>query len=202
MDTALAIATLVITSLLTGAGLYFANAVRRRTKQAVEERRLDAYLSLWPVLRVAAATRNEGSWAGGPLTERERKDLFDATTDWYFGTEESKANGPFLTARARRVYFKAKKNLICPANEIEPESNREEVRRSSMGEEAARGEMSIRQYSMVRWVMRFDIQLHTEPYEQELSDHDLDFLEACKVEWDRRPLRGWVKKSEDSRPAP
>jgi hypothetical protein len=193
METALALATLAITTLLTGAGLYFAHALRRRMRQEVSERRLDAYLSLWPVLRIAASTRSEGEWAGGPLTERERKDLFDATTDWYYGRGETKPHGPFLTARARRVYFKAKRNLMCPVDEIEPESNREYVRRSPEGEEAARGTLSIRHFAIVRWVMRFDIQLHTDPYLQTLNDLDLDFLDSCGIDWRDEPLSQWAR---------
>lgn len=196
MDTALEIAKIAIPTLATFVGAYFAYAVRRRMKQAVEERRLDAYLGLWPVLRVAAATRLEGEWAGGPLTEHERSDLFKATTNWYYGKEENgKGYGPFLTARARKVYFKAKKNLICPIDKIEPKENREWVKQSR-DVEAARGEMSIRHFSMVRWVMRFDIRLHTEPYSQELKELEIDFLDSCKIDWRGRPFRKWGKVSQ------
>ncbi len=193
METALAVVALAITTLLSGTGLYFAHALRRRTRQQVEERRLDAYLSLWPVLRVAASTRSEGGWAGGPLTNREREELFDATTDWYYGRDDTKPNGPFLTGRARSVYFKAKRNLLCPVDEIRPESNREYVKRSLDGEEAARGTMSIRQFALVRWVMRFDIQLHTDPYLQTLNEQDLDFLESCGIDWRDKPFREWAR---------
>lgn len=199
VETALAIATLTITTLLTGAGLYFAHALRRRLRQEVAERRLDAYLSLWPVLRVAASTRSEGDWAGGPLTNSERKELFDATTDWYYGKGESKPYGPFLTPQARRVYFKAKRNLMCPADEIQPESNREFVKHSPDGEEAARGTMSIRQFAIVRWVMRFDIQLHTDPYLQTLNDLDLAFLDSCDIDWRSEPFNQWAKISSSQR---
>jgi hypothetical protein len=193
MATALAVATLITTTLLGGAGLYFAHALRRRTRQQVEERRLDAYLSLWPVLRAAASTRSEGEWAGGPLTDRERKELFEATTDWYYGTDEIEPHGPFLTGRARSVYFKAKRNLICPIDEIQPESNRDYVKRSRAGEEAARGTLSIRQFALVRWVMRFDIQLHTDPYLQTLNQYDLDFLESCGIDWRDKPFSRWAR---------
>jgi len=188
-ETVVAIATLG----LTGAGLYFAHALRRRLKQQVEERRLDAYLTLWPVLRVAASTRSEGQWAGGPLTDAERKDLFEATTDWYYGNADAKAYGPFLTARARRVYFEAKRNLVCPVDEIQPESNREQVKRAEEGVDAARGTMSIRQFAIVRWVMRFDIQLHTDPYLQKLNQLDLDFLDSCDIDWRRAPFNRWAR---------
>jgi hypothetical protein len=198
MDTAVDIAALAITTLLGIAGLYFGNALRLRMKQEVEERRLDAYLSLWPVLRVPAATRNEGAWAGGPLTEPERKALFDATTEWCYGKDETaKANGPFLTARARRVYFAAKRNLMCPVDEIQPGSNRERVKQSG-NPNPARGAMSIRQFAIVRWVMRFDIQLHTEPYFQRLDRRDLDFLESCGVDWRKDPFRSWAEISIDA----
>jgi hypothetical protein len=193
-ETVVAIATLG----LTGAGLYFAHALRRRLKQQVEERRLDAYLTLWPVLRVAASTRSEGQWAGGPLTDEERKDLFEATTDWYYGNADAKAYGPFLTARARRVYFQAKRNLACPVDEIRPESNRVQVKQAEEGVGAARGAMSIRQFAIVRWVMRFDIQLHTDPYLQTLNQLDLDFLDSCDIDWRRAPFNRWARTSGES----
>jgi hypothetical protein len=193
MEVALAIATLVITTTLTAAGLYFGHALRRRTAQEVAERRIDAYLALWPVLRVAASTRTEGDWAGGPLTKQERKDLWDATTDWYYGKGETKPSGPFLTPRARRIYFKAKRNLLCPVDEIQPESSREYVRTAPEGEDAARGTLSIRQFSLVRWVMRFDIQLHTDPYLETLNHQDLAFLESCGIEWQDEPFRQFAR---------
>ena len=193
MDIAFSIAALAIPAILTAAGLYFAHALQRRLKQQIAERRLDAYLSLWPVLRVAASTRTEGDWAGGPLTSREREELWAATTDWYYGKDEGLPSGPFLTPRARGVYFKAKRNLLCPVGEIEPESNRHYVLSSPEGEEAARGRLSIRQFSLVRWVMRFDIQLHTDPYLETLNEHDLAFLDACGIDWREEPFREWAR---------
>jgi hypothetical protein len=194
LELALGVATLVVTTLLTGAGLYYGQALRRRTKQQVEERRLDAYLSLWPVLRVAASTRSEGEWAGGPLTSGERQELFDATTDWYYGTDHTKTYGPFLTGRARGVYFLAKRNLLCPVDEIQPESTRDYVKRSPEGEEVARGKRSIREFAIVRWVMRFDVQLHTDPYLQSFDDLDLDFLDSCDIDWRNEPFSKWVRR--------
>jgi hypothetical protein len=94
------------------------------------------------------------------------------------------------------VYFKAKRNLICPVDEIQPESNRAQVKHSSESEEEARGTMSIRQFAIVRWVMRFDIQLHTDPYLQTLNDLDLDFLESCGINWRREPFHEWVVHRE------
>jgi hypothetical protein len=182
----------VIPTAATLVGFYFANAFRRRTRQEVLERRVDAYVAFWPVTRAAASTRLLGDWAGGPLTERERSDIFEASTDWYHGTKETgKGYGLFLSATARRVYLKAKKNLVCPVDDIEPESVRDHIKRAENVDDA-RGEMSIRQLSLLRWVMRFDLDLHTEPYFADFDRQEEAFLRSCGIDLSRRPWRKWA----------
>jgi hypothetical protein len=90
------------------------------------------------------------------------------------------------------VYLKAKQNLVCPVDEIEPAAVREDVQRAD-DVEAARGEMSIRQLSLVRWVMRFDLDVHTEPYVGDFDDRERAFLDSCGVHLDERPWRDWAR---------
>jgi hypothetical protein len=187
---------IVVPTAATLVGLYFANAFRLRTRQQILERRVDAYVAFWPATRTAASTRLRGDWAGGPLTQDERRSIFDASTDWYYGTPDNpKGYGVFLSDRARRVYLAAKENLICPLEDIRPAAVREHVQKER-DVDRTRGEMSIRQLSLLRWVMRFDLEVHTEPYFAELDADAIEFLRACDIDIERGPYRKWIKRDE------
>jgi hypothetical protein len=41
--------------------------------------------------------------------------------------------------------------------------------------------------------MRFDIQLHTDPYLQTLNDLDLAFLDSCGIDWRSDPYNRWIQ---------
>jgi len=197
VDTVLDLAKVLIPAAATLVGLYFANAFKRRTRQEVLERRVDAYVAFWPVMNIAASTRLDGPWAGGPLNADERRAIFEGATDWYYGTAANPVgHGLFLSDRARRVYLSAKRNLVCPAEEIQPESVRANVEREA-DVEAARGAMSIRQLSLLRWVMRFDLDLHTEPYFANVGDDEIAFLESCDIDVDRAPWNKWLKRKDE-----
>jgi hypothetical protein len=202
VDDVLEFVKIAIPTALTLVGLYLANAVRLRTRQQILERRVDAYVAFWPVTRTAASTRLRGEWAGGPLTQAERREIFDAATDWYYGTPDNpKGYGVFLSDRARRVYLAAKENLICPLADIRPPTVRERVQQEK-DVDRARGAMSIQQLSLVRWVMRFDLEVHTEPFFADVDDEAVDFLRACDIDIERRPYRKWVKRETDGTRSP
>jgi hypothetical protein len=197
VDTVLDLAKVLIPAAATLVGLYFANAFKRRTRQEVLERRVDAYVAFWPVMNTAASTRLDGPWAGGPLTADERRAIFDAATDWYYGTAANPVgHGLFLSDRARRVYLAAKRNLACPADEIQPQDVRESVQRAT-DVERERGAMSIRQLSLLRWVMRFDLDLHTEPYFANVGENEIAFLEFCDIDVNRAPWNKWLKRKDE-----
>lgn len=131
------------------------------------------------------------STPAGPLTSNERHAVFEAATDWYYGTGEGPVgHGVFLTDRARRVYLMAKTNLVCPPEEIEPAQVRDRVL-AAPDPDRARGAMSIRQLSLLRWVMRFDLQLHTEPYFGDFDRDEAAFLASCGIDLRQRPGRRW-----------
>jgi hypothetical protein len=198
VDTLLELTKILVPTALTVVGLYFANAFTRRTRQQVMERRVDAYVAFWPVTRAAASTRLAGEWGGGPLTAEERKAIFDASTDWYYGTGASPTgHGLFLTDRARRVYLKAKRNLVCPPEAIEPPQVRGRVL-AAPDLETARGEMSIRQLSLLRWVMRFDLELHTEPYFSDFDQDEAAFLASCGIDLRRGKWRRYSKVAAEA----
>jgi hypothetical protein len=179
-------------------GAYLTNSLGRRLKQGVQERRLAAYEGLWAVTGVAATIRLRGEWAGGPLTENERRELFDAMTKWYYRT----SGGIFLSPRARPVYLKAKVNLLCPETEIEPAEALADFPDARTTEEA-RGRLAIRQLSLLRWVMRFDLSIHTEPYNAYLMPMEIEFLRRCEIDLHKRPFKDkWRSAKENANAAP
>jgi hypothetical protein len=169
-----------ITALLTLAALYFGNSLRLKTRAEVEanvaEKRFGAYADLW------ARTKTASPMRGTPLTSAERAKLYDELTNWYYDN----GYGMLLTEATRNLYLKAKKNLTCPTEELVPDSLAEQVAR---GGDAVRGQASIDQLSLLRTSMRGDIRIYTEPYDEELSSEDLDFLSACKVNLGDNPWR-------------
>jgi hypothetical protein len=125
------------------------------------------------------------------MTEGERRQLFDATTQWYF----DEAGGIFLSPRARPLYLTAKENLLCPDSEVRPHGALAELDEQK-GADWARGRLAIRQFTLLRWVMRFDLSVHTEPYDEELTPKDIEFLRECgHLDIDKRPFKGkWRKQ--------
>jgi hypothetical protein len=100
-------------------GAYLTNSLGRRLKQGVQERRLAAYEGLWAVTGVAATIRLRGEWAGGPLTEKERRELFDAMTKWYYRT----SGGIFLSP-SRSFLASSIKVGVTRANGVLPKVQR------------------------------------------------------------------------------
>ncbi len=176
---------IAVTAVLTLAGLYFGNALRLKTRTEVEanvaEKRFAAYAALWAQTKTASPMRRV------PLTRAERSQLYDQLTDWYYDG----GNGMLLTEETRNIYLQAKKNLICPTEELVPESLVEQAVRDG---DAARGQASIDQLSLLRTSMRADIRIYTQPYDEELSPEDIGFLKASKVDLRRPPWRDARKR--------
>jgi hypothetical protein len=166
------------------ASAYLANSVSRRLKLGVQDRRVKAYEQLWAVTGVAATTRLKGDWAGGPLSEDERCRLFHASTEWYYGT----GSGLFLSRRTRDLYLKTKVNLLCPKHEIVPAGALDEFQYARDTEEK-RGILAIRQLSLLRWVMRFDLDIRTEPYNTDLTPKEIELLELCNIDPNKLPFK-------------
>jgi hypothetical protein len=171
---------IAVTALLTIAALYYGQSLRRRIRAEVEakaaEKRFEAYAALWQKTKTASPMRN------APLTPGERSQLFQDLTDWYYDG----GHGMLLTQQTRNIYLKAKKNLTCPVEELEPASFKEQV---ALEGDAVRSTTSIDQLSLLRTSMRADIEIYTQPYDNELSPDDIEFLRACKVDLDRPPWR-------------
>jgi hypothetical protein len=140
----------------------------------VQERQLDAYEGLWAVTGVAATIRLKGDWAGGALTENERHELFHTMTGWYYGS----SGGIYLSPRARSLYLRAKENLLCPEDEIKPDGALNEFPHArNINEQHSL--LSIHQLSLLRWVMRFDLDIRTEPYNTQLMPKEMELLKSC-----------------------
>lgn len=178
---------IAITAVVPGAAIYYGSNLRRRTRAEVEakvaEKRLPAYAALWETTKIASPMR------GTPLAPDERSQLFDDLTDWYYDD----GHGMLLTEPTRNIYLGAKANLTCPAEKLVPASLRDRVAADG---DAARGRASIDQLSLLRTSMRADVEIFTQPYDEELSRDDVAFLEACKVDLNRPPWRDAVRRRE------
>jgi hypothetical protein len=184
--------SIVVTAVLGVAALYFGNSLRRKARAEVEasaaEKRFTAYAALWAKTKIASPMR------GTPLTEAERDNLYDELTDWYY----DEGHGMLLTEQTRNVYLKAKKNLTCPPDELVPASLAEVVRRDG---DRGRGQASIDQLSLLRTAMRADVRIYTQPYDEELSEDDVAFLEACKIDLTQAPWRDAIRREAAHRDA-
>jgi len=167
---------------------YLANSLHRQLRHGVQERRLAAYEGLWAVTRVCATIRARGQWAGGPLTEDERRKLFNDMTHWYYG----KSGGIYLTPNTRSLFLKVKGNLLCPVAEIEPDGALDEFPHTN-DINKRRGQLALRQISLLRWVMRFDLDIHTKPYHPELTPREMRLLNKCGINLNKKPFKGNFK---------
>ena len=190
LDIAVTATGIAITAVLSAAALYFGNNLRRRTRAEVEanvaEKRLPAYAALWERTKIASPMRDT------PLTPGERTQLFADLTDWYYDG----GHGMLLTETTRNIYLKAKANLACAPEKLVPDSLRDRVAADG---DVARGWASIDQLSLLRTSMRADVEIFTEPYDEELSADDIAFLEACSVDLDHAPWRDATRRKSAHR---
>jgi hypothetical protein len=190
LDIAVTATGIAITAVLFAAALYFGNNLRRRTRAEVEanvaEKRLPAYAALWERTKIASPMRDT------PLTPGERSQLFDDLTDWYYDG----GHGMLLTETTRNIHLKAKAKLTCAPEKLVPDSLRDRVAADG---DVARGWASIDQLSLLRTSMRADVEIFTEPYDEELSADDVAFLEACNVDLDHAPWRDATRRKSAHR---
>jgi hypothetical protein len=148
---------IAVTAVLGVVGLYVAHSIRRQVQAKVAEKRFDSYGKLWAELKVASPLRRVTG--EGPLSQDERRKLYDKLTDWYY----EGGNGMLLSKETRTIYLAAKENLICGADALRPASLQKQVRASD-DPDAVRGWASIRQFSLLRTAMRGDIAIYTSPW--------------------------------------
>jgi hypothetical protein len=163
------------------AGLVVGNSLRLKARQELDalvaEKRFGAYGAMWDAMR-PAAPMDVLRGKTGTLDRDARTAIYDALTEWYFGT----GNGMLLAPQTRLVYLEAKKNLICPVEQFTPASLRDRV-----ADDAARDLACRRQLSLLRTSMRADVALYSRAWGAELGEEDIAFLEAAGVDVTKRP---------------
>jgi hypothetical protein len=179
LDTANSVVTILATAVgvvLTGAGLYFAYNHRRQVQLQITEHRLQAYAGLWSITKVASPMRTP---KGGSLSAEERLRLFDHMTDWYF----TDGHGMLLDSVTREIYLRAKTNLVCPDEKLEPPV----ASGSKKISEKEREDLSISQFSLLRSQMKKDVEVYGVPFHADLSDTEKEFLRLCGADLRRPP---------------
>ena len=116
----------VATVLVTLVGLWLAHNYYRQMKLKLSQTRLEAYSRLWEITGIAAPTRLDGWGDDGYLRLYERRDLWAAMTDWYYG----KGGGMLLTDITKDVFLNVKHNLVCESSALRPAGLYEEVRKA------------------------------------------------------------------------
>jgi hypothetical protein len=176
--------------LLIGVGLYLANNLRRQLHLKVVDRKLESYMRLWALMKVAGPWRLECRLS--PISAHERKDLYDSMTNWYFGD----GNGMLLDRTTREMYLNAKFNLIGDDEELRPSQLIDGRPQNLQERERWRGELSMSQLSLLRQSMRYDLAIYTDPYQTgPLEKAEKQFLEAAGVDLKKKP---WKPDSRDS----
>ncbi|HSE43237.1 MAG TPA: hypothetical protein VLH08_20935 [Acidobacteriota bacterium] len=183
------IAEVIVTLFLGILAFIFTQSFRSQIKQKTVDRRLEAYPALWEYTWIAAPTRMKSWHRGeqkGPLTLAEREQLYTQFTKWYY----EKGNGIYLSDRTRRLYLTVKDNLICPDEELKPTELYIIIKKLPAEERSKkRGEISIRQLSLMRARMRADLEVFGSLFFGELRDEDKFFLEYCGENLQQKPWR-------------
>lgn len=191
-------ANLAIPALITLLGLYLAHSYRRQINLQndlrVAEKRLSAYAALWDRMTIASPVRatewDVGSHRLKPLTPKQRERLFYDLIAWYY----ENGNGMVLSKDTRTLYLQAKDNLVCPltGKDYKPKLVREELKKTKPDKyERERGIRSIRQLSLLRTQMRFDLQKFAGKSYQigKISPKEEKFLEECEIKLDSDPWK-------------
>jgi hypothetical protein len=188
-DFAIAAATLVLAA-ITGV---FANSYRRRMAIELAEPRRIAYSRLYELTGIGAPSRLDLEGRHGALDQQERRLLYGELTTWYYRD----GNGMLLAAKTRDVFLKAKWNLICPTDQIEPTglvallgADLASGKESPVDDETLRGIMSIRQLSLLRTQMKGDLAILGDISAGNLAMHERAFLHDCSVNLKKRPWKG------------
>jgi hypothetical protein len=175
----------VVTLVVGVATLFFAYNYRRQLGLRTAERRIDAYGELWTAMHVARPTRLEIQ--GEVVSQSERDELETQMSAWYF----TGGSGMLLTQDTRQLYLMAKKNLVVDDAQVRPVAARERIAglATPAERERARGELAMRQLSLLRTQMKADLDIYGRMYGKEPDEEDRAFLRDCGLDPDRRPWR-------------
>ena len=175
----------ILSLLLVAIGLYFAHNFRRQLALKVVDRRVESYSRLWAIMEVSGPWRAESG--RGPMSGEERRELYGKMTRWYFGD----GSGMLLMPVTRELYLNAKFNMICPDDELRLDLHRDALREfvpeESQRREDWRGELSMKQLSLLRAQMRADLQVFGLIYAGGLEPLDKAFLRMANVDLNKPP---------------
>jgi hypothetical protein len=178
----------VATIILTGVGVFLVHNWRRQLELKMVDKRLEAYSSLWEEMEIASPMRLQGL-ERKPLSEKERFELYDKFTSWYY----ENGNGMLILSNTRNLYLQVKENLICPVEKFEPELSRKRLKKISWSTDRydrLRGELSIRQLSLLRTRMKADLAIYGIYFFGNLTPEDKELLKACGEDLYNRPWGG------------
>jgi hypothetical protein len=129
-----------------------------------------------------------------PISAKERKELYDNMTDWYFGC----GNGMLLDRMTREIYLNAKFNLICEDEKLRPPQLMNGRPQNLQEQGQWRGELSMSQLSLLRQSMRYDLAIYADPYQTgPLGDAEEMFLKEAGVDLGKKPWKPDTRGSQE-----
>ena len=167
------VADLVVTSLIAFAGLWLGHDLRRQQRLKVAELRVTAYSQLWALMAVVRVGRGQDfdPHQSPPLSRAEALDLYDKMTRWYFGS----GSGMLLTNDTKDIYLAAKGRLGDYA------------RGAIDGPEEDEGARRVRELSLLRTQMKYDVGILGVFFFKELTADDVTFLALAAADDQGRP---------------
>jgi hypothetical protein len=167
------------------ATVFFAYNYRRQISIRTAERRIDAYGALWTCMLAARPTRREIRQE--VLTRQERWKLEKQMSRWYF----TRGGGMLLSQDVRQMYFEVKRNLVADIDFLQPEIARSRIKAlaNNAQRERERGALSMRQLSLLRTLMKADLDIYGRMYDKAPTDEDMAFIQRCKLDPADRPWR-------------
>jgi hypothetical protein len=165
----------IISSAITLTGLYLAYGFHRQQRLKIAEQRIDAYRKLWNVMGPARPSRLDPPESAGPVSASDAGELYKSMTAWYF----ENGNGMMLTETTRAMYLEAKR-LLGAYSACAPDDPASE----------AEGKRRMRELSLLRTQMKFDLAIYGLFYPGSLDEQDEQFIRACGIDpatW-ARPL--------------
>src|SRR3954447_284823 len=175
----------LVTLVVGFASVFFAYNYRRQLALRAAERRIDAYGLLWTAMHVARPSRKDIE--GEVITAAERGALEAQMSLWYF----TGGSGMLLTQDTRQMYFAVKRNLVCQDAKLMPAVARDQIVAldDAGAREWARGDLAMRQLSLLRTQMKADLDIYGRLYGENLGPKDIAFIRACDLDPGRPPWR-------------
>jgi len=169
------------TVVVAAVGLWLAHSYRRQMVLRLSQTRLEAYSRLWEITGVAAPTRLDGWGEDGYLRIDERRELWEAMTDWYYGD----GGGMLLTAITKDVYLNVKRNLICEPPKLRPRGLAKKIEKELPEgrklDDKVLGILAIRLVSLLRTQLKSDLTIYGATYSGKLAEYERFFLEESGV---------------------